>query len=96
MDDLLEYMPNFMSRWDKDTLDLFRAADGNLYCLPSMRDVGYGAIFFRTDWLANLGLEYPKTLDDYYNMLYAFRYNDPDGNGKDDTWGCVTEGSGKL
>lgn len=93
VDDLLEYMPNFMSRWDKDTLDLFRAADGNLYCLPSMRDVGYGAIFFRTDWLANLGLEYPKTLDDYYNMLYAFRYNDPDGNGKDDTWGCVTEGS---
>ena len=40
VDDLLEYMPNFMSRWDKETLDLFRASDGKLYMLPNMRDVG--------------------------------------------------------
>ena len=96
VDDLLEYMPNFMSRWDKETLDLFRASDGKLYMLPNMRDVGYGAIFFRNDWMENLGIEYPKTLDDYYNMLYAFRYNDPDGNGQNDTWGCVTEGAGSF
>lgn len=92
VDDLLEYMPNFMSRWDSETLDLFRAADGKLYCFPSMRDVGYGAIFYRNDWLEALGMEEPTTLDEYYDMIYAFRYNDPDGNGEDDTWGLITEG----
>lgn len=96
VDDLLEYMPNFMGRWNQDTLDLFRSSDGQLYMLPNMRDVGYGAIFFRNDWMEKLGIEYPKTLDDYYNMLYAFRYNDPDGNGEDDTWGCATEGAGSF
>ena len=35
----------------------------------------------------NVGLSIPKTLGEYYNVLKAFRYNDPDKNGKDDTYG---------
>lgn len=41
----------------------------------------------RADWLENLGLDDPVTLDDYYEVLKAFTFNDPDGNGKDDTYG---------
>ena len=32
-------------------------------------------------------MEVPKTIDDFYNMLVAFKNNDPDQNGKDDTFG---------
>lgn len=50
-------------------------------------------IYYRKDWLANLGIEQPpKTLDEFYNMLKAFTYNDPDKNGKDDTYGLTTAG----
>jgi len=32
-------------------------------------------------WLDKLGLKEPKTVDEYYNMLVAFRNKDPNGNG---------------
>lgn len=35
----------------------------------------------RQDWLDALGLEAPKTLDDWYNVLKAFKEQDPNGNG---------------
>jgi len=43
----------------------------------------------RTDWLARLKLKMPTNLDELYKVLYAFTYNDPDGNGKKDTIGYV-------
>lgn len=44
----------------------------------------------RKDWLDNLGLEYPTTLEEYEDVLTQFTFNDPDGNGKDDTYGYTT------
>ncbi|MDU5950759.1 MAG: extracellular solute-binding protein, partial [Paenibacillus macerans] len=41
------------------------------------------------DWLDKVGLQTPQTIDDFYNMLKAFKEQDPDGNGKDDTYGMV-------
>lgn len=40
----------------------------------------YGYIL-RKDWLDQLGLESPVTLDDWYKVLCAFRDNDMNGNG---------------
>lgn len=54
-------------------------------------DQGCG-FFYRKDWLANVGLQAPKTLDEFYEMLYRFTYNDPDGNGREDTYGMVLNG----
>ena len=34
-------------------------------------------------------LDMPETLDDFYEVLKAFKEKDPDGNGKDDTYGMV-------
>lgn len=45
------------------------------------------AVFWRKDWLDNLGLSVPTTLDEFYNVLVAFATQDPDGNGKNDTSG---------
>ena len=45
--------------------------------------------FIRKDWLDKLGLEQPKTIDDFYNVLKAFKEQDPDGNGANDTYGMI-------
>lgn len=41
----------------------------------------------RTDWLENLGLEMPTNLEEFAAVMHAFTYDDPDGNGLDDTIG---------
>ncbi|MEW5814746.1 MAG: hypothetical protein AB1798_05030 [Spirochaetota bacterium] len=49
----------------------------------------------RWDWVEKLGLakkfegNQKVTLDDYYELLRAFAYDDPDGNGKQDTYGLA-------
>jgi putative aldouronate transport system substrate-binding protein len=45
------------------------------------------APMIRKDWLDNLGLQEPKTLDELYEVAKAFSLNDPDKNGKKDTYG---------
>ncbi len=61
------------------------AGDGNLYYVPYLTDGKYGrAYWMRTDWLDTLGLEVPENIDELYEVLTAFRNNDPNGNGKKD------------
>jgi putative aldouronate transport system substrate-binding protein len=62
---------------------------GKVYGLPTVRQLGRSAISYRSDWLSTLNLSEPKTIDDFYNMLKAFTNNDPDQNGKNDTYGMV-------
>jgi putative aldouronate transport system substrate-binding protein len=47
----------------------------------------------RQDWLDKLGLEAPKTLEDVYNVMVAFRDEDPAGNGAGATLGLSTAGT---
>ncbi|UUZ96214.1 extracellular solute-binding protein [Paenibacillus sp. P25] len=63
--------------------------DGKVYGIYRARALGRNAIVYRKDWLENVGLQPPKTIDDFYNMLKAFTNNDPDKNGKNDTYGMV-------
>lgn len=62
--------------------------DGNIYALPNIDD-GYHVVYpqkvwLNTTWLKNLNLNMPKTPDEFYNVLKAFRDNDPNKNGKKD------------
>jgi putative aldouronate transport system substrate-binding protein len=63
--------------------------DGKTYGIYRGRDLGRNGIVYRKDWLDNTGLDVPKTIDDFYNMLKAFTYDDPDKDGKQDTYGMV-------
>ncbi|MEC0256788.1 extracellular solute-binding protein [Paenibacillus lautus] len=63
--------------------------NGRTYGVYRGRELGRNGVYYRQDWLENVGLEQPKTIDDFYNMLKAFKEKDPDGNGKDDTYGLV-------
>lgn len=60
--------------------------DGKNYVIPVVRPLN-GFVFanIRKDWLDELNLEVPETVDDFYNVLKAFKENKLDG--KEDTYG---------
>lgn len=65
--------------------------NGKLMALP-ITNAGSGIVsspvlWVRTDWLQKLNLPEPKTMEDVYKIATAFAKNDPDGNGKADTFG---------
>lgn len=65
--------------------------NGKMYGLPRSRTLARNGMGYRIDWLNNLGLKEPTDWDSFYDMLYAFTYNDPDGNGVDDTVGLFLD-----
>ena len=56
--------------------------DGKYYGMPFMTqyNAANALICMRQDWLDNLNLTYPKTLEEMKNVIMAFTYNDPDGD----------------
>lgn len=88
LNDLIEkHAPNIKKFLEArpDVKAVGTAADGKMYFLPFAPD-GEAASgwFIRQDWLDKLGLAVPKTADDYYKVLKAFKEKDPNGNGKAD------------
>lgn len=72
--------------------------NGRIYGLPKMASA-YGSIpvmFIRGDWLKNLGLEAPKTMEELKAVAHAFTYDDPDQNGENDTYGLALSGVSVL
>ncbi|KPV60397.1 ABC transporter substrate-binding protein [Paenibacillus sp. A3] len=76
----LKNMPQSM--WD------FIKIDGKTYGIPRPAQMER-AVVIRKDWLDNLGLPIPKTLDEFYQTAVKFAKGDPDKNGKEDTVGIV-------
>lgn len=66
--------------------ELITYEDGKIYSVFNKFEGGTMPIV-RQDWMEKLGFEEPKTLDDFYKIFKAFKEQDPDGNGKDDTYG---------
>lgn len=65
--------------------------DGKLMAIPvtssSIENATY--LWVRTDWLDNLELDPPKTMNDLREISRAFTNQDPDKNGLDDTYGLA-------
>ncbi|KAF4324758.1 hypothetical protein G195_001107 [Phytophthora kernoviae 00238/432] len=99
LNDLIDqYAPNFKALMKKYPVigKGITMPDGNIYGLPTLYDpefksVLYGTPWVKQAWLDKLGLQEPQTLDDFYNMLKAFKEKDPNGNGQKDeiAWGGV-------
>jgi len=83
----LDEYPN-LSRLDKDILNQ-AAVDGKIYGLYTERQSSRQGVILRKDWLDHLGLDEPSTIDELYEVLRAFTYQDPDGNGLNDTFGLT-------
>lgn len=68
--------------------------NGRLYGIPMMAN-SYDSVpmmWIRADWLENLGLEVPKTIEEFKAVAHAFTYDDPDQNGANDTYGLALNG----
>jgi putative aldouronate transport system substrate-binding protein len=90
--------PNLMAGIDEQYWN-FSRVDGGIYGVPFVRyDTTPYISYARKDWLDNLGIDPTtlKTVDDYYNMLYAFTHNDPDQNGQNDTYGLSSNTGGSA
>jgi putative aldouronate transport system substrate-binding protein len=71
------------SEWDR-----IRRDDGQIYAVFNKFEQGTMPIA-RKDWMDKLGFGEPQDLDGYYKMLKAFTTQDPDANGKNDTYGIA-------
>lgn len=67
--------------------------DGKQLGIPAFEDpfLSTQLLWVRQDWLKNLGLDAPKTMDELEKVALAFTNNDPDQNGKQDTYGIAMQ-----
>jgi len=95
LDDYMDLMPDLKDwtyeyAWDAMKKD----GEGPIYGIPRSTLVRTDTFIIRKDWLENLGIPVPEnnelTLDEFYEILRAFTFDDPDGNGKKDTYGIAT------
>ncbi|KZZ86055.1 extracellular solute-binding protein [Bacillus sp. SJS] len=61
--------------------------NGKIYGIPTYYPEADLTPIIRKDWLDKLGLEMPKNYEELKAVALAFTKNDPDGNGKNDTYG---------
>lgn len=80
LNDLMEtYAKDFKAIVEQypDAAKLAKTNDGTYFMFPQIREsdsmnINYGP-FIRQDWLDELGLDVPDTLDDWYTVLKAFK-----------------------
>ncbi|MBO2945602.1 extracellular solute-binding protein [Paenibacillus sp. F411] len=83
----LKNYPN-LSQANEEILDNL-AIDGKVYAVYRHSAPAQVGVTYRKDWLERLGLSEPRTPEELYKLLKAFKENDPDQNGKDDTYGFI-------
>lgn len=64
----------------EECLKIGRNKDGNQWAIPARRSTTAASnLFIRKDWLDDLGMEIPTTIDELYTVLEAFKNKNPDG-----------------
>lgn len=88
LNDLIEEHTVNLKYWLEQRPDikkLITSPDGNIYGLPSIDESlstqVAGVLGMNMTWLENLGLEIPTTIDEFTEVLRAFKTKDPNGNG---------------
>ena len=82
--DYPDWTPNFNARVTEfglqDNVNALKLGDGKRYYLPSLFDVPFydGGLILRDDYLTAKGLAAPKTYDDLYAILKAYKADYPD------------------
>ena len=79
LNDLSDYTPNFNAtlQANPEADKMVKTDEGSYYAFPTLKldpelTVFAGPIV-RKDWLDDLGMAIPETIDDWYNMLKAFK-----------------------
>lgn len=66
--------------------------NGKMACVPYITQQAGSLInvIYNKQWLEKLGTKVPEKLDDFIELMYRFKNEDPDNNGKNDTFGLST------
>lgn len=101
LNDLIEkYSVETKLRMEK--LPLFKESitspDGNIYSLPKINQCFHCTMsqkmWIYEPWLQKVGLQMPTTTEEFYNVLKAFKEQDPNGNSKADEIPLMTSVTG--
>lgn len=85
-----DIMPNLYALMEQNPTyrSIITAPDGHIYSLPNIRELmlwlSPDMLYLNKVWLDNLGLEIPTTTEEFYDVLMAFKTQDPNGNGEQD------------
>ena len=95
LDDLLEeYGPHIKAEWPEDWAGGWagmRTPDGVTYGMPELPALAGFTLYLRSDVLEQMGVEEPKSFDEYEKLLYRFRDEKPLG---DETISLITDFNG--
>ncbi len=78
--------PNIKNGRTEEIWEKMKYSDGNIYSIGINTQNPLSMIAYREDWLKKFGMEAPKTIDEYYEFAKKVALEDPDGNGKNDTF----------
>lgn len=87
MSQYLDLMPNFVARMEQDPALYAYSRDekGAIYGISKTRDSlasrAIASVYLNKNWLEKVNMEYPKTVDELYDVLKAFKEQDANGNG---------------
>ncbi len=88
LEDLIaEYAPNITALFEARPQAKADSTmpDGHIYTLPYVEEMGIiyvqSILYINQTWLNNLGLQMPNTMEEYINVLRAFKEQDANGNG---------------
>jgi putative aldouronate transport system substrate-binding protein len=97
--DITDYMNtytnirDYYNKMDNKTLYFASHNDGRTYRIPGdVSEPAFQNLWIRKDWLDNLNLEIPTTMEELVEVMRAFTEDDPDGNGINDTYGLGGDG----
>ncbi|MFV0401858.1 MAG: extracellular solute-binding protein [Oscillospiraceae bacterium] len=96
VNDLIANAPNLMAYTYDISWEMLRlAGDDNIYGIPRTSIARADGFMLRKDWLDAVGITYveegkPLTLEQIEEIATLFTFNDPDGNGANDTYGIAS------
>ena len=97
MDEIKKYMPKYSAEMEKLDPNIWQYGlyNGKNWGVPKVFLEGATGLLpaYNSNWLKKVGYtEPPKTLEQLEDVLTKFAKNDPDGNGKNDTYGMTARG----
>lgn len=85
LDEYMDYMPNYSAFLESNPIikASLTAEDGHIYYVPQtvVTNNYQPCMMINMEWLDQLNMSIPKTLDEFVEVLKAFRDNDMNGNG---------------
>lgn len=96
LDEYLTNAPNVTSKSTKEQIQAaFVPETGKIHAVTRPHVGSNMGALIRKDWLDKLDLKMPTTVEEFKVVAKAFTEKDPDGNGKNDTYGLTIKADAK-